>query len=468
MPSEMISRSTMPPDKKTIILVVDDDAGHLATLKTVIRSWGYLAEGVDDGTRAIERVRERPYDLILMDIRMAVMGGIEALQLIKQYNPSIPILIMTAYSSIESAVEAMKAGAYDYLTKPLDFDDLKITLERALEHTNLKAENRALREKLGSSLDLKKIIGKSRPMKELLEMVAMIAPSEATVLITGESGTGKELIARAIHSSSGRNEGPLVVVNCAALAETLLESELFGHEKGAFTGADRRREGRFMQANKGTIFLDEIGEMSPMMQAKLLRVIQGREIQRVGSDQMIKVEVRILAATNRNLEEDVASGRFREDLFYRLNVVTLKVPPLKERQEDIPLLAQHFLERYGEKNRKQIKGFTPLAMDILIKYGWPGNVRELENAVERAVILALSDYISEKELPLSVTKSYPADETMVLTPRPISELQSLEEIEREAILKTLEETDGNKSETARKLGINRRTLYKKLEKFGVT
>jgi two-component system response regulator HydG len=458
----------MPPDKKTIILVVDDDAGHLATLKTVIRSWGYLAEGVDDGTRAIERVRERPYDLILMDIRMAVMGGIEALQLIKQYNPSIPILIMTAYSSIESAVEAMKAGAYDYLTKPLDFDDLKITLERALEHTNLKAENRALREKLGSSLDLKKIIGKSRPMKELLEMVAMIAPSEATVLITGESGTGKELIARAIHSSSGRNEGPLVVVNCAALAETLLESELFGHEKGAFTGADRRREGRFMQANKGTIFLDEIGEMSPMMQAKLLRVIQGREIQRVGSDQMIKVEVRILAATNRNLEEDVASGRFREDLFYRLNVVTLKVPPLKERQEDIPLLAQHFLERYGEKNRKQIKGFTPLAMDILIKYGWPGNVRELENAVERAVILALSDYISEKELPLSVTKSYPADETMVLTPRPISELQSLEEIEREAILKTLEETDGNKSETARKLGINRRTLYKKLEKFGVT
>lgn len=458
----------MNPDRKTTILVVDDDPGHRMTLKTILKSWGYHSEEAGDGTEAVEKVHESPSDLILMDVRMAVMSGIEALKRIKEYNPAIPILIMTAYSSVESAVEALKAGAYDYLTKPLDFDALKITVERALEHKNLKAENEALREKLYSDFDLKNIVGKSRPMKELIDMVAMIAPSEATVLITGESGTGKELIARSIHYNGGRKDGPMVVVNCAALAETLLESELFGHEKGAFTGADKRREGRFMQANKGTIFLDEIGEMSPMMQAKLLRVIQDREIQRVGSDETIKVDARIVAATNRNLEEEVSSGKFREDLYYRLNVVVLDVPPLREHSDDIPLLVQHFLDKFAKRYRKRVKGFTPLAMDMLLKYRWPGNVRELENAVERAVIILPGDYITEKELPLTLTESYPGRAVTGVIPEGFTEPQSLEDIEKEAVLAALEAAGGNKSEAARKLRITRKTLHKKLQKYGVT
>jgi two-component system response regulator HydG len=314
---------------------------------------------------------------------------------------------------------------------------------------------------------LKNIIGTSKAMKELVDMLAMVAPSEATVLITGESGTGKELIARSIHYNSPRKDHSLVIVNCAALTETLLESELFGHEKGAFTGADKRREGRFMQANKGTIFLDEIGEMSPMMQAKLLRVIQEREIQRVGSDDALKVDVRILAATNRKLENDVADGKFREDLYYRLNVVTVDVPPLRDRQDDIPLLAQHFLEKYSKKNRKQVKGFSPTAMDILLKYDWPGNVRELENAVERSVILLNGDYISEKELPLNITQTYSEESNWVATQPSNTEPRPLEEVEKEAILAALEASGGNKSETARTLGINRKTLHKKLKNYGV-
>jgi len=456
----------MNPEKATV-LIADDDTGHLAALQTIMRSWGYRVEGTDDGLGAVAKVREKPFDLILMDVRMAEMSGLEALKAIKEYNPAIPILIMTAYSSVQSAVEALKAGAYDYLTKPLDFDVLNMTVARALEHTRLQAENLDLKRRLQGSFTLAHIIGKSPPMKDLLDMVAMVAPTEATALITGESGTGKELIAKAIHYNSPRKDRPFVVVNCAALTETLLESELFGHEKGAFTGAERRRDGRFMQANSGTIFLDEIGEMSSTMQAKLLRVIQEREIQRVGSDTTLRVDVRILAATNRDLLGEVASGRFREDLFYRLNVVTLRVPPLRERHEDAPLLARHFLDRYSEKNRKQVKGFTPLAMDMLLKYVWPGNVRELENAVERAVILVPGDYISEREFPLSITQCY--GQTTDASPRQTASTpnHSLDDVEREAILATLKATAGNKSEAARRLGITRKTLHKKLHKYGV-
>ncbi len=449
------------------ILVVDDDPGHLTALKTIIKSWGYTVTLADDGTHAVENVKERPFDLILMDVRMAQMSGIEALKEIKKYNPSIPILIMTAYSSVDSAVEALKAGAYDYLTKPLDFEVLKLTLERALEHTGLKEENKYLKDKLSADYELKNIIGKSRPMKELIDILAMIAPSEATVLITGESGTGKELVAKSIHHNSSRKGHPLVVVNCVALTETLLESELFGHEKGAFTGADKRREGRFMKANRGTIFLDEIGETSPTMQAKLLRVIQEREIQRVGGEETLSVDVRILAATNRNLEEDVKEGKFREDLYYRLNVVALNVPPLCDRQDDIPLLAQHFLEKYAEKNRKNVKGFSPLAMDMLINYGWPGNVRELENTIERAVILLTGDLITEKDLPSNIIEPYSEISDWVEKPKPVVANRPLEDIEKEAILATLKATGGNKSETARRLKINRKTLHKKLKDYGV-
>ena len=454
----------MMSQKPTKILVVDDDPGHLTSLKTVIKSWGYAVETADDGDAAIDTVKSTPVDLILMDVRMARISGIEALSQIKVYNPSIPVVIMTAYSSVESAVDALKSGAYDYLIKPLDFEVLKMTIERACEHAGLKQENKALKENLKSNDQMTNIIGRSRPMKKLLEVMAMVAPSEATVLITGESGTGKELIARSLHFNSLRRDKALVVVNCAAIAETLLESELFGHEKGAFTGADRRREGRFMQADGGTIFLDEIGETTSTMQAKLLRVLQEMEIQRVGGEETITVDVRIIAATNRDLEADVAEGRFREDLFYRLNVMNLAVPPLRERAEDIPLLAQHFLEKFALKNRKTVKGIVPLAMNMLINYDWPGNVRELENAVERAVILLTGDHISEKQLPLNITRHYSEPEAAAAPPT--DGTRSLEDIEKAAVLATLNASGGNKAEAARRLGITRKTLHNKLKHYG--
>ena len=445
------------------LLIVDDDTGHLAMLATMTKGWGYGADKAEDGSEAVAKIKERPYDAVLMDVRMARVGGIEALKEIKEYNPAVPVIIMTAFSSVNSAKEALKAGAYDYLTKPLDFDELRLALERALDHTRLREENRALRQKAATGFDLSNIIGRSQPMKELLEVLAMVAPTEATVLITGESGTGKELIAKAVHGHSPRKGGPLVTVNCAALAESLLESELFGHEKGAFTGADRRCEGRFVQADKGTIFLDEIGEVSPAMQAKLLRAIQEREVQRVGSDKPLKVDVRILAATNKDLRAEAEAGRFREDLYYRLNVVSLHVPPLRERSEDIPLLAQHFVRRFAKKNRKDIKGLTPQAMDVLIRYPWPGNVRELENALERAVILSLGDYVTERELPARLAAEAAEDEAPAGA---FDGEKALEDIEREAILATLEKAGGNKSEAARVLGITRTTLLKKLKKYG--
>lgn len=440
------------------ILLVEDDISHCTILQALISGWGYRVSVAHNGRQALEQVRAQPFDLILSDVRMAEMDGIAALKAIKSYNPAIPILIMTAYSNVESAVEAIKAGAYDYLTKPLDFDTLQLTLARALEHTSLKSENQDLKQRL--RFDQQNFIGRSEPMRKLLEMIAMIAPSEATVLISGESGTGKELIARAVHANSLRKERPLVSINCAALSESLLESELFGHEKGAFTGADKRREGRFMEADQGTLFLDEIGEVSPLMQAKLLRAIQEREIQRVGSNQTLSVDVRLIAATNRDLLADVEAGRFRQDLYYRLNVVTVDSPPLRARREDIPLLAMHFLAKFAERNRKPVKGFTPLAMDMLLKYSWPGNVRELENSVERGVILLSGDFISEKELPLSINQCVD-----VQPDRQCGQaIQPLEQIEKQAILAALEQTAGNKTEAAKQLGITRKTLLAKLQK----
>jgi len=458
----------MVTTKTTKILIVDDDPGHLVSVKTIIRSWGYIVETADDGSVAVQMVKSSPVDLILMDVRMTKMSGIEALKQIKVYNPTIPIIIMTAYSSVGSAVEAIRSGAYDYLIKPLDFEVLKLTIERASEHAGLREENRALKKHLQTDYDIANIIGRSQPMKKLLEMMSMIAPSEATALITGESGTGKELIARSLHFNSPRKEKPLVVVNCAAITETLLESELFGHEKGSFTGADKRREGRFMQADRGSMFLDEIGETSSTMQAKLLRVLQEKEIQRVGGEETLKVDVRIIAATNKDLEKEVAEGNFREDLFYRLNVMPLNVPPLRERQEDIPLLAQHFLRKFADKNRKAIKGFVPMAMDMLVNYVWPGNVRELENAIERAVILATGEHITEAQLPLNITEQY---EDLELRPTGAAQIldgtHSLEDIEKEAILAALAASNGNKAEAARRLGITRKTLHNKLKSYGL-
>jgi len=450
--------------KPVKVLVVDDDKSHRFMLKSMFAEWDWNVEEADDGTTAVAAVEVHSYDAILMDVRMAKMDGMEALRRIHTFNPAIPVVIMTAYSSVDSAVEAIKIGAHDYLTKPLDFERLRLTMARALDHRQVVEEKEGAKSRKRNEIDTVGIIGKSPVMQELLEMISFVAPTEATVLITGESGTGKELIASALHHNSARKKGPFVKVNCAALVETLLESELFGHEKGAFTGADRRRDGKFVQADHGTLFLDEIGETSPAMQVKLLRVLQEHELQRVGGQDVVEVDVRLLAATNRVLEDEVKDGRFREDLYYRLNVVSLHVPSLKERREDIPLLAKHFLEVYGEKNNRRVSGITPGCMDILLHYPWPGNVRELENAMERGVILMRGDYLDEESLPITI-KKWTQEESGDIAAGMEDLPSSLEEAEKLIILKTLDEVDGNKSEAARRLGITRKTLLSKLNKY---
>jgi two-component system response regulator HydG len=449
------------------ILVVDDDQAHRGMLRTMLRSWGYAVSEAADGDAAVAQVRERAFDAVLTDVRMARLDGIHTLKSILEYNPALPVVLMTAYSSVETAVEALRLGAYDYLAKPLDFEALRHTLQQAIEHSRLSVENRELRRQLSDAAARPGILGRSPAMLAMQETIATVAPSEATVLITGESGTGKELVARALHSGSARADKPLVTVNCAALAENLLESELFGHEKGSFTGAERRREGRFVQANGGTLFLDEIGEMPLPLQAKLLRALQEGEVQRVGSDAPLTVDVRVLAATNRDLREEVARRRFREDLYFRLNVISLEVPPLRERGEDIPVLAAHFLERFAGRNRKSLRGFSPQAMDSLLRYSWPGNVRELENAVERAVILCNGDLVTRRELPAAVMEAAPAEEPSSAAVQGVLAGLPLDEVERRAIEETLRCAGDNKSEAARQLGITRATLHNKLRKYGL-
>lgn len=453
-------------ERPKTILIVDDDQAHRTMLKALIASWGYAVSLAADGGAAVSEVRTKPYDLVLMDIRMIKMSGLEALEAIKSVQPTLPVIIMTAYASVDTAVTALKSGAYDYLTKPLDFEKLRITIDRAMEHVQLRVENQQLRERLNERFDKRAIVGNSPALKKLLDTVSLVAPSEATVLINGESGTGKEMIATAIHANSYRRSGPFIKINCAAITETLLESELFGHEKGAFTGADRRKDGKFVQASGGSLFLDEVSEMSLMMQVKLLRVLQEREVVRVGGDQVVPIDVRLIAATNRPLEQLVQTGAFREDLYYRLNVVSLTLPPLRERQEDIPILAQHFLNRFAEQNRKPIKGFTQQAMDRLLRYSWPGNIRELMNAVERAVVLAQSEIIDEADL--AIFPLTPAgDGSKDLRPPVLPESNRLAEMEKDAIVKTLAETGGNKSRAAKLLGITRKTLQNKLKAFGL-
>jgi two-component system response regulator HydG len=444
------------------ILIVDDDLAHRTMLKKLLGGWGYEVFEADDGSAAIDEVHKRSFDLILMDIRMLKVSGIEALEEVKIINPAIPVIIMTAYASVETAVDALKKGAYDYLTKPLDFDELKIAINRATEHNRLKKENEYLKERLGQEFDSQNMIGRSPLMVKLLETVAQVAATEATVLITGKSGTGKEMIANAIHYNSQRKDAPFIKINCAALTESLLESELFGHEKGAFTGADKKREGKFQQADGGSIFLDEVSEMSAAMQVKLLRVLQEREITRVGGAEVIAVNVRVIAASNKDLQKEMEQKRFREDLFYRLNVVALHVPALKDRREDIPLLAQHFLQMFATKNKKNIKGFTPQSMEKLVKYSWPGNVRELMNAVERAVVLSRSEYLDADELALLMADGPNASDIDQLA---VPENMPLDEVEKRSILEAINSCSGNKSEAARRLGITRKTLRKKLDKY---
>ena len=442
---------------KARILIVDDEQVHRYMLSTLFAEWGWDSVEADDGTTAVAAVEEGPFDAVLMDVRMTTMDGMEALKKIHAINPAIPVIIMTAYSSVDSAVAAIKQGAHDYLTKPLDFDRLRQTLEVAMGHRQQPQTPTLSGEPFGEQ---DRIIGASESMRELWDLILQVAPTEATVLITGESGTGKELVASALHHKSLRNKGPFIKVNCAALAENLLESELFGHEKGAFTGADRRREGRFIQAQGGTLFLDEIGETSPAMQAKLLRVLQEHELQRVGGQETLAVDVRIIAATNRNLEEEVQKGNFREDLFYRLNVVVLDVPALRDRKGDIPLLAEYFVQEFARKNNRQVAGITPECMDILNRYPWPGNVRELENAIERGIILMRGEYLDVNGLPLAIQRW--ADRN---APEENEQPATLKEAEKALILKTLEETGGNRSEAARRLQISRKTLLNKLKSY---
>ena len=444
------------------ILVVDDEASQRELLEMVLSEEGYDVTTASGGEEAVQKVRERFYNLVIMDLKMAGMGGLEALREIKSLSPTVQVLIVTAYASVDSAVQAMRAGALNYLTKPIDLDELKVQVEKTMVVSDLVVENESLRAQVGGAFQTNRIIGDSLRIKEIFETLKMVAPTDATVLILGESGTGKELVADAIHMNSPRRNGPLVKVNCAALPETLLESELFGHEKGSFTGAISRREGRFKLAHGGTLFLDEIAEMSLVLQAKLLRVIQTRSFERVGGTETITSDVRMVVATNRDLEAEVRQGRFREDLYYRLNVIPITLPPLRDRREDIPLLAAHFLKLVTERNGRPIRGFAPKAMDLLMRNRWKGNIRELENVVERAVIMTRGEYIQPEDLPTNLQEPG-AGEPLGITPgRPLSEL------EREAILRTLEMVAGNRTETARLLGISRRTLQYKLKEYGVT
>jgi len=450
--------------EKSRILVVDDEESHRIMLRAVLKEEGYDISEASDGAEAVKAVEQEPFDLILLDIRMRTMDGIEALGEIRKISPLVPVLIMTAYASVKTAVEALKAGAFEYLTKPLDIDELKILIEKALELYHLRAENIVLKERLGDRFNFSKIIGRSPKMKEVFDTLSLVAPTDATVLILGESGTGKELVANSIHHNSPRASQPFIKVSCAALPETLLEGELFGHEKGAFTGAIARREGRFQLAHRGTIFLDEVGEMSVTTQTKLLRVLQEKEFEPLGSTRTIKTDVRVIAASNKDLEREVKEGRFREDLFYRLNVVPVSLPPLRERKEDIPALAAYFFALYRDKNHKELRDISGKAMDLLTRYDWPGNIRELENSIERAVILARGEIIAPADLPPIIQALSKDRELQGLNlPSGIS----LQEVEKVLILKTLEDTGGNRSRAAEILGINRRTLQNKLKEYGI-
>ncbi|MFC2004909.1 sigma-54-dependent transcriptional regulator [Chloroflexota bacterium] len=441
--------------KKVKILIVDDEAIVRESLRDWLSDAGHQVLTAESGPQALEIIEKEKPGIAIVDLVMPGMDGIELLKRAKEIFPGIEVIIITAYGSIPTAINAMRKGAYDYIEKPFCPEKAELLIERLAKHQGLLEENISLHQKLEERYRFENIIAKSPKMQQVIEVVKVVAKSNATVLITGESGTGKELVARAIHSQSYRKDKPFVAVSCAALPESLLESELFGHEKGAFTGAYAQRRGKFEVANQGSLFLDEIGEMSANIQVHLLRVLEEKEFTRVGGNELIKVDVRVISATNKDMKTAIASGQFREDLYYRLNVVTIELPPLRERREDIPLLAQHFLKKFAVENQKDITGFSPNAIDFLLKHEWPGNVRELENAIERAVILAKNSYVEVVDLP---------QENLLLA-HSASPGRSLREVERERILNVLNEVGGNYSEAARILGISRVTLYNKIKAY---
>jgi DNA-binding NtrC family response regulator len=442
------------------ILIVDDESNARAALSEILHDEGYATETAADGFKALGKLEEFTPDVVLTDLKMPGLDGIAFMEKARAASPGTVFVVMTAFGTISSAVDAMKKGADNYLLKPLDMDTLGVVVERSVEKAHLLQEARALRDRLRERNAFSHIVSADPKMNAVLDLVAQIGPSKASVLITGESGTGKELIAEAIHLASPRSKAPFVRLHCAALAETLLESELFGHERGAFTGALARREGRFKQADGGTLFLDEIGEISPAVQVKLLRFLQERAFERVGGNETLRVDVRIIAATNRDLQAEIARGRFREDLFYRLNVVTVELPPLRERRGDIAALASFFLRKYAAENGKAIETFSDDALDAMLAYRWPGNVRELENAVERAVVLCESNVVESRHLPANVV---PAAVRDAMPPVPGS---SIAELERWAILKTLEACSGSTSKAATVLGLSPRTIQYRLQQYG--
>ena len=441
------------------ILVVDDEPLVRNFLKEVLEAEDYEVLTTEDGLSALKEVERGGIDLVITDVRMPKLNGIELLKEVKKRSPSTLVVVITAYGTIENAVEAMKNGACDYITKPLSPEQIKLTIQKASQHKNLLNENRYLRSEVSQRYNFEQLIGRSPQMRRVYEMIDRVAPTNATVLIQGESGTGKELVARAIHYRSPRKDKPFVKVNCAALPEDLLESELFGHERGAFTGAVSKREGRFELADRGTLLLDEISETSPAFQAKLLRVLQEQEFERVGGSKTIKVDVRVIATTNKDLKQAIREGKFREDLYYRLNVLPIYLPPLRERKEDIPLLVQHFLEKYSRQNGLRIKSLSKKCLDMMMQYEWPGNVRELENVIERAVVMSEGETI----FPENISLSSPVQKMSLSFPEEIT----LEEMEKRLILHTLQRTGGNRTEAAKILGISVRTVRNKLKKYGM-
>ena len=437
------------------ILIVDDEQNIRRMLTRVLSPEGFIVQEAVNGLEALKRLQEENYSLVLLDLRMPVLDGIDTLKKIREYDINLPVIMMSAYGSIPEAVEAMKLGALDYLIKPFDIDELKIIVKRAIKEYALKVENIYYREEEEKRFNLEEIIGKSNSINRVLEMVKNVAPTPATVLVTGESGTGKELIARAIHKNSLHKNGPFVVVNCVAFSSNLLESELFGHEKGSFTGAITKRIGRFEMANGGTIFLDEIGEMDLTIQTKLLRVLQEKEFERVGSSRSIKVDVRILSATNKDLKKEVEERRFREDLFYRLNVFNVDVPSLRERKEDISLIMEHLINKYNKILNKKVKKVSAKAMELLLDYNYPGNIRELENIIERSMIMAKDEIIDEKYFNFISKETY------------IEKKGTLKDVEKELIIKYLIQNNANRTKTAEILGISRRSLQNKIKEYQI-
>ena len=446
------------------IMVVDDDSAHRLALKANLEEADFETIEAATGEEALDIAVSQELDLILLDLKMPGMSGLEVLEHLFESGLPAPVIIMTAYGSIDSAVKALKMGAEDYLTKPLDTDELLLKIEKVLKLKDLEEIQTRREKELADKFDFSALIGRSREMLALKETLALVAPSEATALIIGESGSGKELVANALHINSARKAGPFVAVNCAALAETLLESEIFGHEKGAFTGAHQRKIGRFELADHGTLFLDEVAELSLTTQAKLLRVLETKEFERLGGTKSVKVDVRLVTATHRDLEAEIEQGNFREDLFYRINVVQIDVPSLRERgAEEIIRLAEYFLAESCKRNKKSIKAYRPRAIKAMISYAWPGNVREMVNAVERAVILARGEYVELEDLPLAIQTGKDAD-------RPEGGLSAgltIKEVEAELIERTLEETNGNRTKSAAMLGITRQTLLNKIKEYGL-